>query len=68
MRSAAMRRFPFAYGDGSFAAHMASARALGLSAETVEDPRLCFDLDEPAQYLQWAGASMSVTLTQSQAL
>ena len=44
---------PFAFGDGSFAAHRASARTLGLSSRIIRDWRLGFDIDEPAQYFQW---------------
>jgi 2-phospho-L-lactate guanylyltransferase len=55
MRAAAARRVPFAFGDGSFAAHLASARTLGLSSQIVRDGRLAFDIDEPAQYVQWRG-------------
>jgi 2-phospho-L-lactate guanylyltransferase len=53
LRSAATRRLPFAYGAGSYAAHMAAADALGLSTEVVKDWRLGFDIDEPLQYAAW---------------
>lgn len=53
MRDAAARMVPFAFGDGSFAAHRASARTLGLSSRIIRDWRLGFDIDEPAQYFQW---------------
>jgi 2-phospho-L-lactate guanylyltransferase len=44
---------PFAYGHGSFTAHLAGARALGLSPRIIRDWRLSFDIDERAQYFQW---------------
>jgi len=47
------RHLPFAYGDRSFAAHLAAAHARGLSPQIVRDWRLSFDIDEPAQYFQW---------------
>lgn len=53
MRDAAARTVPFAFGDGSFAAHRASARTLGLSSRIIRDWRLSFDLDEPAHYMRW---------------
>lgn len=40
--------FRFAYGAGSFAAHRAEAQRLGLVARLVADPRLAWDVDEPA--------------------
>lgn len=46
-------RLPFAYGDGSFAAHLTAAQARGLSPRIIRDWRLSFDIDEPAQYFQW---------------
>lgn len=56
MRDAAARTMPFAFGDGSFAAHLTSARMLGLSSQIVRDWRLAFDIDEPAQYVEWREA------------
>jgi 2-phospho-L-lactate/phosphoenolpyruvate guanylyltransferase len=53
LRAAALRRLPFAYGIDSYAAHLAAARALGVSIETVRDWRLAFDIDTPAQYAAW---------------
>jgi 2-phospho-L-lactate guanylyltransferase len=40
--------FAFAYGPGSFAAHRAEARRLGLPVRLVLDPRLGWDVDVPA--------------------
>jgi 2-phospho-L-lactate guanylyltransferase len=53
LRSPALRNFSFAYGLGSYAAHVAAARARGLTIETFKDWRLAFDIDEPAQYTAW---------------
>ena len=52
MRDAVERRVPLAFGDGSFAAHLASARRLGLSSRIISDRRPGFDIDEPAQHFQ----------------
>lgn len=46
-------RLPFAYGDGSFAAHVAAAHAHGLSLQILRNWRLSFDIDEPTHYFQW---------------
>lgn len=40
--------FRFAYGPGSFAAHRAEAERLGLPVRVVEDTRLGWDVDLPA--------------------
>jgi 2-phospho-L-lactate guanylyltransferase len=53
LRSPALRHFRFAYGPGSYAAHVAAARARGLTIETFKDWRLAFDVDGPAQYETW---------------
>jgi 2-phospho-L-lactate guanylyltransferase len=39
--------FTFAYGPGSFAAHLAEAERLGLSVRIVRDPDLAWDIDTP---------------------
>jgi 2-phospho-L-lactate guanylyltransferase len=39
--------FAFAYGPDSFARHVASARAAGLTVRIVTDPSLAFDIDVP---------------------
>ncbi len=39
--------FRFAYGPGSFQAHVAQARHRGLSVRVVRDPDLAFDIDGP---------------------
>lgn len=49
----ARRQFPFHYGSGSYAAHLAGARALGLTVFELSDWRLAFDLDDAAQYAEW---------------
>jgi 2-phospho-L-lactate guanylyltransferase len=41
-------RFRFAYGPGSFRAHVANARRVGLAVRVVRDPDLGFDVDLPA--------------------
>jgi 2-phospho-L-lactate guanylyltransferase len=41
-------RFRFAYGPGSFRAHAANARQVGLGVRVVRDPALGFDVDLPA--------------------
>jgi 2-phospho-L-lactate guanylyltransferase len=53
LRSPALRNFRFSYGPGSYAAHVAAARARGLTIETLKDWRLAFDVDGPAQYVTW---------------
>jgi 2-phospho-L-lactate guanylyltransferase len=40
--------FAFAYGPASFSAHRAEAARLGLVTRLVPDPRLGWDVDEPA--------------------
>jgi 2-phospho-L-lactate/phosphoenolpyruvate guanylyltransferase len=40
--------FRFSYGPGSFARHVVEAERLGLETRVVEDPRLAFDVDWPA--------------------
>jgi 2-phospho-L-lactate guanylyltransferase len=39
--------FPFAYGPGSAARHIAAAEACGLEVRVVDDPELAFDVDTP---------------------
>ena len=41
-------KFPFAYGPGSAALHIAAAEACGLEVQVVDDPALAFDVDTPA--------------------
>ena len=53
LRNAAIRELLFTFGSNSFAAHLASARALCLSAQVLRDWRLGFDIDEPTQYFEW---------------
>ena len=40
--------FRFAYGPGSYAAHVAEAERLGLPWRSLHDPDLAFDVDDPA--------------------
>ena len=40
--------FRFAYGPGSFAAHVAEAERLGIAWRSLPDERLGWDIDEPA--------------------
>jgi 2-phospho-L-lactate guanylyltransferase len=53
LRGAALRRLPFCFGPGSYAAHLAAAQASGLTVKTITDPRIAFDLDDSAQYATW---------------
>jgi len=50
--------FGFAYGPGSFARHRAEAERLGLSVRVLREPRLGWDVDQPADLEQpeWAGS------------
>lgn len=54
LRAEALRCVPFAYGPGSFAAHVGAARRLNLAIRVIDHWRLAFDIDEPAQYARWA--------------
>ena len=40
--------FRFAYGPGSYTAHVAEAERLGLPWRSLHDPDLAFDVDDPA--------------------
>jgi 2-phospho-L-lactate guanylyltransferase len=53
LRSSAPRAVPFAYGAGSYAAHLALAQSHACTVTTVRDRRLAFDLDESADYESW---------------
>ena len=59
--SRALRAFSFAFGPDSFPAHWNWAKRTGFSVETLDDPRLAFDVDRPEDYERWqratAGAS-----------
>jgi 2-phospho-L-lactate guanylyltransferase len=46
-------RLSFAYGEGSFASHLASARATGRPVRIVRRPGLAFDVDTPEDYREW---------------
>jgi 2-phospho-L-lactate/phosphoenolpyruvate guanylyltransferase len=46
-------RIAFAYGESSFAAHVASARSLGHEVRVVRRPGLAFDVDTPDDYREW---------------
>jgi 2-phospho-L-lactate guanylyltransferase len=43
----------FAYGERSFAAHVAAAAAAGTPAAIVRRPGLAFDVDTPDDYREW---------------
>ena len=45
--------FPSYFGQGSFALHRAAAQRVGISLEVVENARLGFDLDTPADLLDF---------------
>ena len=45
--------FPSYFGQGSFALHRAAAQRIGISLEVVENVRLGFDLDTPADLLDF---------------
>lgn len=47
MRVPAALDFTFAYGPGSFAAHLAIARELGIEPHIVDAPDLAWDVDHP---------------------
>lgn len=53
LRSAGLWRLPFCFGPGSYAAHLAAARAHGLTATTFRDRRIAFDIDQPEHYRTW---------------
>lgn len=48
LKRRAAETFPFSFGPGSLTAHSASARRLNFSLHVSRDPRLTFDIDEPA--------------------
>jgi len=62
--------FEVAYGAGSYARHLGNARRAGLSVETVRAPGIAFDLDTPADLLEYrrrlrqAGERMPATYLQ----
>jgi 2-phospho-L-lactate guanylyltransferase len=51
--------FPFAFGEGSHAAHVAVARHREFAVRTVSDPRLGFDLDTPADLLRLSARELA---------
>jgi 2-phospho-L-lactate guanylyltransferase len=53
LRSAAPRTVPFAFGAGSYAAHLSLAQSRALAVVTFRDRRLAFDLDDPTDYESW---------------
>lgn len=53
LRAPALRKFRFAFGTDSYAAHLVAARAHSLPIETFVDSRLAFDVDVPRQYVAW---------------
>jgi 2-phospho-L-lactate guanylyltransferase len=44
---------PFAFGPDSFAAHCASARAIGVEPTVYRTQSLAFDLDTPADWREY---------------
>ena len=53
LRRGALRRFRFAYGRESYAAHVGGAAARDLAIGTFRDRLLACDIDEPMQYAAW---------------
>ena len=53
LRANAIRRMPFCFGPGSYAAHLTAAQARGLTVATYEDRRIAFDIDGASQYTAW---------------
>ena len=47
------RRFEFAFGAGSAARHARHARQVGLAVRQIDDARLTFDLDTPADWRRY---------------
>lgn len=45
--------FRFSYGPGSFGRHLAECRRLGLPVRVLRRPALAFDVDVPADLLNW---------------
>lgn len=50
------RLIPFAYGEASFAAHVAAARTAGIEPRILRRPGLAFDVDTPEDYREWLAA------------
>jgi len=57
--SKAIRRFAFRFGPESFTRHRDQATAAGLRLELSEAAELAFDIDGPADYLEWQQAGMA---------
>lgn len=53
LRARAVADFPFCYGPGSHAAHVAAARSRRLGVAEIGDWRLAFDIDDAAHYTAW---------------
>ncbi|MEZ5785647.1 MAG: 2-phospho-L-lactate guanylyltransferase [Xanthobacteraceae bacterium] len=68
LRSLASPAFPFAFGAGSFAAHLARARSHALTVDIVRDWRLAFDLDAPADYERWLSRKREEPLSAASAV
>jgi 2-phospho-L-lactate guanylyltransferase (CobY/MobA/RfbA family) len=49
----ALGAFPFAFGPDSFVTHRSWAKRHGLLVDTIDDPRLAFDLDRQEDYACW---------------
>jgi 2-phospho-L-lactate guanylyltransferase len=57
LRGAAVANFAFAFGAHSYSRHLAIGTSRGLDVKTVRDPRLAFDIDEPAHLERWVNHS-----------
>lgn len=53
LSSAALTRFDFSYGEGSFHLHLGVARDLGFMPVVLRDADLAFDIDDPNDYRIW---------------
>jgi 2-phospho-L-lactate guanylyltransferase len=53
LRQSALRCFRFAFGPGSYAAHLAEAKAHDLAVATMRNWRIAFDVDGQEQYAAW---------------
>ena len=53
LRSRAVWKYRFSYGDESYSLHQATARAFGWKATKFHHSELAFDIDEPVDYDRW---------------
>lgn len=56
LRNAIAAGFRFRYGSNSMAKHIAEVQRLGGVCAVIDDPRLTFDLDEPAHFRRYISA------------